>query len=98
MMLLITLEIRMNVTIDHMDVVMAFLNGYFSETVYVRKPEDFEEKGKEDFVYLLQKASKAWYNKMSEVLLLLALKISLNDPCVFLRMRQKPLDCSSVHR
>jgi hypothetical protein len=51
-MLLIALAVQMNVTIDHMDVLMAFLHAYFSKTVYVRKPEGFEEKGKEDFVFL----------------------------------------------
>lgn len=93
-MLLIALAVHINVTIDHMDVVMAFLHGDLSETVYMGKLEGTEEKGKEDFVCLLQKtlcglkqASKSWYNKMSEVLFLLALKRSVNEPCVVLRMR-----------
>jgi hypothetical protein len=92
MMLLIALAVYINVTTDHMDVVMAFLLGDLSETVYMRTLEGNEEKGKEDFVCLLQKtlcdlkqASKAWYNKMSEVLFLLALKRSVNEPCVVLR-------------
>jgi hypothetical protein len=35
---------------------------------------------------------------MSEVLLLLALKRSVNVPCVFLRIRQETLDYRSVCR
>jgi hypothetical protein len=56
MILLIALAVQVNVSINHMDVIMGFFNGYFSETLYVRKPEGSEEKGKEDFVFLLQKA------------------------------------------
>jgi hypothetical protein len=40
-MLLTSLAVQMNVTIDHMDVVMTSLYADLSETVYVRKLEGF---------------------------------------------------------
>ena len=39
-----------------MDVTTAFLNSKLKEKVYIRQPEGFEVKGKEDWVYLLKRA------------------------------------------
>ena len=48
MMLLIALAVYINVTIDHMDVVMAILHGDLSETVYMRKLKANEDVGIRD--------------------------------------------------
>ena len=96
MRLLFALAAELNLTIDHMDVVTAFLHGNLKEEVYMKQPEGFEIKGKEHYVCKLQKAmyglkqaSRAWYEKISEVLLnRLGFNRSEHEPCVFVRNKR----------
>lgn len=59
--------------IHHVDVKTAFLNGELNEDVYVTQPEEFEEKGKENYVdklskalYGLRQAPRAWNIKLDK--------------------------------
>nr|GEV02570.1 retrovirus-related Pol polyprotein from transposon TNT 1-94 [Tanacetum cinerariifolium] len=65
-----------NVTIYHMDVMTAFLNGELKEEVYVSQPEGFVDLDHLTYVYRLKKAlyglkqaPRAWYDTMSRFLL-----------------------------
>ena len=44
----------------HVDVTTAFLNGSLNEEVYMRQPEGYSEKSKEDFVCYLSKSIYTW--------------------------------------
>lgn len=85
--------------IDHLDVKTAFLNGDLKETVYMEQPEAFNVKGEENKVYKLHKAiyglkqaSKAWYEKINNVLCekLMFNKCS-SEPCVYHKMNNGSL-------
>jgi transposase InsO family protein len=61
--------------VHHMDVKSAFLNADLEETVYMRQPEGFVVKGKEDWVCLLKKGlyglrqgSRVWNLKADTLL------------------------------
>ena len=61
--------------VHHMDVKSAFLNADLEETVYMRQPEGFVVKGKEDWVCLLKKGlyglrqgSRVWNLKADKLL------------------------------
>lgn len=77
--------------VEHLDVKTAFLNGDLEETVYMEQPEAFMVKGKENKIYRLHKAiyglkqaSKAWYEKINNVLCeKLMFTKSLSEPCVY---------------
>lgn len=77
--------------IEHLDVKTAFLNGDLEETVYMEQPEAFTVEDKVNKVYRLHKAiyglkqaSKAWYEKINNVLCKkLMFTKSLSEPCVY---------------
>ncbi|GKE05594.1 retrovirus-related pol polyprotein from transposon TNT 1-94 [Tanacetum coccineum] len=65
-----------NITIFHMDVKTAFLNGPLKEEVYVSQPNRFVDPDFPDHVYSLKKAlydlkqaPRAWYDKLSSFLI-----------------------------
>src|ERR1700722_13544574 len=73
-----------------MDVKSAYLNGTLAETIYMRQPEGFEEKGKEVFVCLLKKglyglkqAGRCWNHTIDPALQKLGLVPSDKDNCVY---------------
>lgn len=65
-----------NLTIKHLDIKTAFLYGDIKEELYVKQPEGYVQKSKEDYVYKLHKglyglkqAAKSWNDKLNDVLL-----------------------------
>jgi hypothetical protein len=73
-----------------MDVKSAFVNGPFSELVYVDQPPGFEESKFPNHVYKLHKAlyglkqaPRAWYKCLKDFLLKKGLEIGKADPTLF---------------
>lgn len=102
--LLFALAAELNLKIDHMDVITAFLNGELLEKVYMKQPKGFEEKGKENHVCLLNKAlyglkqaPRAWYDKLNKALIELGFKRSENEPCIYIRKRESSLMFIAVY-
>ncbi|GJS08936.1 retrovirus-related pol polyprotein from transposon TNT 1-94 [Tanacetum coccineum] len=65
-----------NITIYHMDLKTAFLNGKLKEEVYVSQPEGFVDQDNPSHVYKLKKAlfglkqaPRAWYDMLSSFLI-----------------------------
>ena len=76
--------------VHHMDVKSAFLNGRLKETVYMAQPEGFVEKGKEDWVCLLEKglyglkqSGRVWNQVADRFLRKLGFKPLEADRCVY---------------
>lgn len=93
---LIALAARLGLKIDQMDVKTAFLNGNLQEKVYMKQPDGFVERGKEDYVCLLQKslyglkqAPRAWNKKLHQELERLNFMRSENEPCIYIRSGDK---------
>ena len=53
---LLALSAKLNLSVHHMDVTCAFLNGKLEEEIYVSQPEGFVEKGKENLVCKLNRS------------------------------------------
>jgi hypothetical protein len=77
------------------DVKTAFLYGPLEETVYMRQPPGFAEKGKESWVCRLQKAvyglhqaPRAFYLHISKVLGKAGFKSIHGDPSIFVRVME----------
>nr|GEW41798.1 Gag-Pol polyprotein [Tanacetum cinerariifolium] len=73
-----------------MDVKTAFFNGELHEMVYVSQPEGFVDPDKPNHVYRLKKAlyglkqaSRAWYDMLSNFLLLQEFSKGAVDPTLF---------------
>jgi hypothetical protein len=76
--------------VHHMDVKSAYLNGELEETVYMTQPEGFAEKGKEDWVCLVEKglyglkqAGRVWNKKADRFLRKLGFTPLEADRCVY---------------
>lgn len=102
--LLIALAANLGLSIDHMDVKTAFLNGSLDEEVYMRQPPFFREKGKENHVCLLKKslyglkqAPRSWNLKLNTELESLNFKRCKNEPCVYTRKTGKDMIILAVY-
>ncbi|GJX47319.1 retrovirus-related pol polyprotein from transposon TNT 1-94 [Tanacetum coccineum] len=81
-----------NMTIFHMDVKTAFLNGELKEEVYVSQPEGFVDQDNPSHVYKLKKAlyglkqaPRAWYDMLSSFLISQHFSKGAVDPTLFTR-------------
>lgn len=90
--MLLSLAVELDLKIDHLDVKTAFLNGNLIEEIYMSQPEGFIKQGDEHKVYKLKKAvyglkqaSRAWYDKVKEVLLADKFTQSKYESCIFSR-------------
>jgi transposase InsO family protein len=90
--ILLALAVNLDMNVDHMDVKTAFLNGDLKETVYMEQPDGYKVDGKENYVFRLNKAvyglkqaSKAWYDKIDNALIVLQFRKSLSEPCVYIK-------------
>uniref|UniRef100_A0A1X7U099 Reverse transcriptase Ty1/copia-type domain-containing protein n=1 Tax=Amphimedon queenslandica TaxID=400682 RepID=A0A1X7U099_AMPQE len=74
-----------------MDVKTAFLNGELKETVYIKQPEGYEEKGKEELVcrlkrsiYGLKQSPHCWNYMLDLQLKKMGFVQSNSDPCLYI--------------
>ena len=74
------------------DAITAYLNSSLDEKLYMKQPEGFEVKGKEDKVYLLVKsiyglkqAGRNWYLQLCDHLHLLGFESNISDACVWIQ-------------
>lgn len=89
---LFALAAELDLSVEHLDVDTAFLNGELSEQIYMYQPEGFVDPKSKDKVCLLKKAiyglkqsSRIWNKKITNVLLNLGYKKSDYESCVFFK-------------
>ena len=92
MRVLLALAARENLEVHQYDISTAFLHASLQETVYVRQPKGHVVKGKEEWVYKLNKAMyglknapKAYSDHFMSVLRDLGFKQSTRDECLWSR-------------
>ncbi|KAK8916316.1 hypothetical protein KSP39_PZI023164 [Platanthera zijinensis] len=80
--------------IEQMDVKTAFLHGDLEEEIYMRQPEGFEAKGKEDLVcrlkkslYGLKQSPRMWYQKFDTYMLEVGFERLNSDHCVYIQRK-----------
>ncbi|KAK9873393.1 hypothetical protein WA026_022456 [Henosepilachna vigintioctopunctata] len=102
--LLLSLSVKLDLDITHLDVTTAFLNGFLEETVYMRQPEGFVKKGFENHVFKLKKAiyglkqaSRAWYMRVDEILLSLDYLKSQHEPCLYYKRKKESITIIALY-
>ena len=85
------LSVRNGLRLHQLDVTTAFLNGKLEEVVYMRQPEGFVAKGREQLVcrlkrsiYGLKQSSRCWNSTIDGYLKQLGFLQSNSDPCVYI--------------
>lgn len=88
----LTIAGKQKLTVQHLDVKTAYLNGVLEEEIYMRQPPGFAVQGQEELVcrlkrsiYGLHQSARCWYRKLSEVLAKLAFKASTADQCLYVK-------------
>ncbi|CAM8938926.1 unnamed protein product [Rhodiola kirilowii] len=102
--LLIAYSVQFGFKLHQMDVKMAFLNGYLKEEIFVEQPPGFEDPGRQDCVYILDKAvyglkqaPRVWYERLSEYLLAHGYERGKVDKTLFLLRTNKHLLIMQVY-
>ena len=92
--------------IQHFDIKTAFLHGVLpdTETVFMEQPPGFEETGKEDWVWRLQKslygmkqASRIWNQTFHKTIVQLGFERLPNEWCVYRRQTTTGTTIFAVH-
>lgn len=98
--ILLSLVSQFDFELEQLDVKTAFLYGNLEEKIYMTQPKDFEQKGKENFVCLLQKslyelkqAPRQWYIRFDTFIKGLDFNRSEYDPCFYYKGRGGPNSC-----
>ena len=91
------LAAQTNLQLHQMDVKTAFLNGELKETVYMKQPEGYEEKAKEDLVcklkrsiYGLKQSPRCWNHTLDSQLKKMGFAQSNSDPCLYISITEEP--------
>jgi hypothetical protein len=102
--LLISLAVKKNLSISHLDVCTAFLNGVLEEDVYMEQPAGYVSKDSLNKVFKLKKAlyglkqaSRAWNSRLNDVLISLNYVRSLCDPCLYIKRENNCATYIGVH-
>ena len=87
----IALSVQNGLKLHQMDVTTAFLNGELKEEVYMRQPEGYTVKGKENLVcrleksiYGLKQSSRCWNSALDTHLKKMGFVQSAGDPCLYM--------------
>lgn len=89
---LLSIASKEKLSVRHIDVKTAFLNGKLNEVIYMRQPPGFEEKSGlvcllRKSIYGLKQAAKSWNDAIHEVLINAGFQRSGADQCLYLRER-----------
>jgi len=73
-----------------MDITIAFLNGDLKESIYMKQPEGYVVKGKEQFVcklkkslYGLKQSPRCWNEALDKHLKSMGFEQANSDPCIY---------------
>ncbi len=96
---ILALTASLDLELEQMDVVTAFLNGDLKEDIYMQVPAGFRDASNVNKVcklnkslYGLKQAPRQWYAKMHDFLVTSCnFKSSQNDPCLYFRHNGKDI-------
>ena len=87
---IIALPAKHDLKLHRLEITTAFLNGQFKEAIYMKQPEGFEIKVKDDLVckvkrsiYGLKQSSRCWSEAIDSKLKRMHFKQLENDPCIY---------------
>lgn len=99
--LLLGLAAELDLEIDQMDVVTAFLNSKLSEDIYMKLPNDDFLKGKivklKRSIYGLKQAPFEWNKTLDAIMKSLKFKTSNYDPCIYYKKNKEKILIIAVY-
>lgn len=99
---LVGIAAKLNLDIDQMDAITAFLQSDLSEDIYMVQPEEFDDAtGKvcklNKAIYGLKQASRSWNEKLDRFLLGEGYRKSKLDPCLYIKLNNNKLIIIAVY-
>lgn len=81
------MAVNLNLHIDQMDTITAFLQGELKHEIYMLQPEGFQQDQRvcrlNRSLYGLKQASRIWNEKLDQSLKDIGLERSKVDPCIY---------------
>lgn len=103
MRILFSLANDLNLSIDHIDVACAFLNGNLNETIFMEQPIGFDNGDTSKVcllnksIYGLKQAGKMWNSKVHDLLNNNGYVQSLCEPCVYVKKEKHDLTIIALY-
>lgn len=99
---LIAKAVELNLMIDQMDAVTAFLQSELDEEIFMMQPDGFDDGTKKvcklnKAIYGLKQASRTWNNKLNQVMVESGYRRSKLDPCVYIKNEEKALVIVAIY-
>ena len=93
---------QFNLKIQQMDIKGTFLNRILKEGVYMKQPEDFNDRTDRvchliKTLYSLKQAGREWNTQFNEGVEQMGFKRLLSDPCAYIRQQQGLQFCAESH-
>ena len=89
--MIIALSVQHSLKLHQMDVTTAFLNGELNDEVYMKQPEGYVVKGKENLVcklkksiYGLKQSPRCWNSVLDQFLKKIGFVQATSDPCLYI--------------
>ena len=89
--MIIALSVQRCLKVHQMDVTTAFLNGELNDEVYMKQPEGYVVKGKENLVcklkksiYGLKQSPRCWNSVLDQFLKKIGFVQATSDPCLYI--------------
>ena len=89
--MIIALSVQRSLKLHQMDVTTAFLNGELNDEVYMKQPEGYVVKGKENLVcklkksiYGLKQSPRCWNSILDQFLKKIGFVQAISDPCLYI--------------
>lgn len=94
--MLLSLVIERGLELEQLDVKTAFLHGHLDETIYMKQPEGYTQKGNEEMVCLLKKSlyglkqsPRCWYRRFDDFITRNWFERSAYDSCFYVKATSK---------
>lgn len=99
---LMGLAAKLDLDINQMDAITAFLQSDLNEDIYMAQPEEFDDNtGRvcklNKAIYGLKQASRSWNNKLNKILLQKGYRKSKLDPCVYIKTDRHALIIITIY-
>ena len=95
--MLLAIVVQFDLELEQMDVKIAFLYSELEEKIYIKQPEGYIQKGKENkacllnkSLYRLKQSPRQWYKRFDSFMIKAKYNLCEYDSCVYFKQSDDP--------